>query len=297
MNYDELMQITKTTAPWRNTQEYPYAKRTMRYRYFVPQKQDNGEVWFYIHDGGEMGIMRPDNTFEFTKSLWISNLNSLNWYFLDYVWITQSAKHGGVILKWKDDLTIMPVFVGLRVNFKTKELHDNSKYVIHCKTPDRKRMNEYMKPYEEKLKLARTFTKAMPIDTFLSDYMNFVEERYASPRDYNVAEFEFKGLLQEDPVGAIYSYMHLINTGNVRNWHDRQKELKKGTASQWWYGENPMEQTPLYFYNKVKDDFREKILLQEEAFTHKTFSHEDKKFQTSNWGHIVEVNGRTKDRL
>ena len=51
------------------------------------------------------------------------------------------------------------------------------------------------------------------------------------------------------------------------------------------------------FFDKVKNDFRQKLLLQESAFTHKTFSHEDKKFQSSDWGHIVEVNGRTMDRL
>jgi hypothetical protein len=118
-----------------------------------------------------------------------------------------------------------------------------------------------------------------------------------SPRDYNVAEYEFKGLLQQDPVGAIYSYMHLINAVNIRNWHDRQKALKQGTASQWWYGDDPSEKTPIYFFDKVKNDFRQKLLLQESAFTHKTFSHEDKTFQSSDWGHIVEVNGRTMDRL
>jgi hypothetical protein len=192
---------------------------------------------------------------------------------------------------------MIPVFKGLRINLATKELHENSKYVIHCKTPDRKRMSQIMKPYEEKLNLAKTFMKAMPISAFLEDYMNFADERYSSPRDYNVAEYEFKGLLQQDPVGAIYSYMHLINVGNIKNWHQRQKDLKKGTANQWWYGEDPSEKTPMYFFDKVKNDFRQKLLLQESAFTHKTFSHEDKKFQSSDWGHIVEVNGRTMDRL
>ena len=46
---------------------------------------------------------------------------------------------------------MIPVFKGLRINLATKELHENSKYVIHCKTPDRKRMIEHMKPYDEKL--------------------------------------------------------------------------------------------------------------------------------------------------
>jgi hypothetical protein len=315
MNYAELLQITKSVPAWRGTSEYPYAKRTMRQRYFVPKTQANGEIWFHIHDKQELGIMRPDNTFEFTNGLWISNLNTLNWYFIkENLRITQSTNHGGVILHtdgqiitkhhangntehFKINKDMIPVFKGLRINLATKELHENSKYVIHCKTPDRKRMIEHMKPYDEKLNLAKTFLKAMPISAFLDDYMNFVDERYPSPRDYNVAEYEFKGLLHQDPVGAIYSYMHLINAGNIKNWHQRQKDLKNGTAHQWWYGEDASEKTPIYFFDKVKNDFRQKLLLQESAFTHKTFSHEDKTFQSSDWGHIVEVNGRTMDRL
>jgi hypothetical protein len=298
MNYAGLLQITKSVPAWRGTNEYPYAKRTMRDRFFIPVKQDNGETWFHIHDSVELGIMRPDNTFEFTNNVWISNLNSLNWYFLGRgKWVTQSKAHGGVIIKWVGTKEITPVFKGLRINLETKELHESSKYVVHCKTPDRKRMTEHMKPYEEKLNLAKTFMKAMPIDVFLSDYMNFVDERYTSLRDYSIMEYEFKGLLEQDPVGAIYSYMHAINIGNVKNWHQRQIDLKKGTGSQYWYGEDPSEKTPIYFYDKVRDDFRQKVLTQEEAFTYKTFSHEDRTFQSSDWAHIVEVNGRPMERI
>lgn len=298
MNYAELLQITKSVPAWRGTSEYPYAKRTMRDRYFIPVKQENGEIWFHIHDRVEVGIMRPDNTFEFTSGLWISNLNTLNWYFLGREnWITQSKAHGGVILKWSGTKDIMPVFKSLRINLETKELHESSKYVVHCKTPDRKSMNEKMKPYEEKLTLAKTFLKAMPISAFLEDYMNFVDERYSSPRDYSIMEYEFKGLLQQDPVGAIYSYMHAMNIGNIKNWHDRQKALKQGNASQWWYGEDPSEKTPTYFYTKVRDIFRNKILTEEDAFVYKTYPYENKKFPTSDWNTIVEVNGKPMDRI
>ena len=298
MNYKDLMEITKSVPAWRGTNEYPYAKRTMRDRFFIPVKQDNGETWFHIHDSVELGIMRPDNTFEFTNNVWISNLNSLNWYFLGRgKWITQSKAHGGVILKWVGSKNITPVFKSLRINLETGELHESSKYVVHCKTPDRKQMNEKMKPYEEKLTLAKTFLKAMPIDVFLSDYMNFVDERYTSLRDYSITEYEFKGLLQQDPVGAIYSYMHAINIGNVKNWHQRQKELKKGTGTQYWYGDDPSEKTPVYFYNKVRENFRDKILTQEDAFVYKTYPWENKRFPTSDWNTIVEVNGKPMDRI
>lgn len=298
MNYEDLLRITKSTQPWRGTDEYPYAKRTMRDRYFVPRTQPSGEIWFHVHDKVELGIMRPDNTFEFTNNVWISNLNSLNWYFLGRgKWLTQSNKHGGVIIRWVGTKDITPVFKNLRINLETGELHEDSKYVVHCKTSDIKRMNQIMQPYEEKFNLAKTFVKAMPIQTFLEDYMNFVDERYSSPRDYSITEFEFKGLLQSDPVGAIYSYMHAINVGNVRNWHERQKEIKKGNASQWWYGEDPSEKDTLYFYDKVRQEFREKVLVEEDAFTYKSYSWENKRFPTSEWNTVVEVNGKPMDRI
>jgi hypothetical protein len=91
--------------------------------------------------------------------------------------------------------------------------------------------------------------------------------------------------------------MHAINIGNVKNWHQRQKELKKGTGTQYWYGDDPSEKTPIYFYNKVRENFRDKILTQEDAFVYKTYPWENKRFPTSDWNTIVEVNGKPMDRI
>lgn len=135
--YEEFLDILKNVKPYRGTNEYPFWKRTQRYKYFIP-REVNGKIEFDIHYGNRYSNMeisdaqyqklsaeqqldwtqnthgvpswyklmthknklltlRDDNTVEFTHENWLHQ--GERGYLSDIIggWVHSDVKRGGVI--------------------------------------------------------------------------------------------------------------------------------------------------------------------------------------------------------
>lgn len=148
-----------------------------------------------------LGIVRPDNTFEFTaKELHQGSSGYLAQMFsrddFVYAYINTSSRHGGVIMraqpyqttKDNNNRIFHPVFRGLRFNTKTLEPHESSRYEVNVYRVNRKASKDYMLRYETLFKVTETMMKAMDQEHF---YRAVFEILFAVRPD---VEEGFKGL-------------------------------------------------------------------------------------------------------
>lgn len=111
----------------------------------------------------ELGIVRPDNTFEFTmKEGGGQGANSIlsTW---SRGWFMRSVRHGGMIYK-EHNSGVSPfhaVFKGLRLDVDTMRPHESSQYMVLTKQVDRRKTKEFLKPYEDFFKITETMSKSM----------------------------------------------------------------------------------------------------------------------------------------
>jgi hypothetical protein len=113
-----------------------------------------------------LGIVRSDNTFEFTANGYGQGDNMMltSW---SYGYFMRSSRHGGMIYKQRGNDVFHPIFKGMRINCETMQPHKDSEYQVIGRRVDRREAKEYLKGYEDFYKINETMLKAMDYKVFL----------------------------------------------------------------------------------------------------------------------------------
>lgn len=129
----------------------------------------------YVAKPREMGIVRPDNTFEFTSHHYGQGDNTImsNWsrgYFF------RSSRHGGMVytLRKHDGQVFHPIFKGMRVNCETME--SQTKYQVTGKRVMRKVAKDFLKQYVDFYKVSEAMMKAMKSEDFVGIGVDLADE-------------------------------------------------------------------------------------------------------------------------
>lgn len=289
MQYQYFVEMLKHTKPYRGTDDIPYANRNMRPRFFRARQSIEGVV-FDMYDGDILGTLYPDNTFEFTNNLWISQLYTMNNYLFkssNLPYIGHSSKHGGVILrKWTDKIVI-PVFKGLRINLETLELHENSKYQVSIKKLNNKDVNKEFKVYEEKFKLAQAILKAMPIDVFVSDLSDYIRSDANLTDTITMHKFLEDMPNTNDPVSMIYRVAHNYGIKGIHRIHEWNT----------WWGKRPDEYRSIDYYNAVRKMVRTKFAETKGLYKEDIYSWESKHYPSGSYEISFYVNGEQRKSI
>lgn len=220
LSYAALKHITNVKSPYRgSTNRYPLGDRKRSHKYFLVDYIDNEEAyriiygkrwervfitpdemvkykalgkdvdvnpqdpnkcWYYDVKPNEMGIVRPDNTFEFTMEyLGIGNSGFLNNMMRGL--LVRSSRHGGVVYSnryssQQHDYAFHPVFKGLRINLESGAVHESSKYRVIGKRVSRKASKDLMKRYELMLKASEAMAKMMESKDFVETVYEVYKE-------------------------------------------------------------------------------------------------------------------------
>lgn len=219
--YKVLDQITQSTNPYRGTKnKYPIANRKQSYKYFISDYLDGEQVYrifygrtyqtvdlyrdeevaqarargeyvnqredgsHYYHEvmPNEVGIVRPDNTFEFTtKSLH----QGLCMFINDFIggWVYRSSRHGGYVyrasIKNHTEEVFHPVFKGIRLGLgENKDVHELSKYRLTGRSVNRKESRQLMNKYADMFKVSEIMAKTMRPEDFVMTAVEVVNEAY-----------------------------------------------------------------------------------------------------------------------
>jgi len=218
--YKVLNQITESTNPYRGTKnKYPIDNRKQSHKYFTSDYLD-GEKVFRIFYGktyqavylpsdeivaqarargenvlygntmpfyhemkpNEVGIVRPDNTFEFT----IKRLHQgLCMFINNFIngWVYRSSRHGGYVyvvnIKNYTEEVFHPVFKGIRFGLgENKDVHELSKYRLTGRSVNRKESKQLMSKYSDMFKISEIMAKTMKPEDFVMTAVEVVNTAY-----------------------------------------------------------------------------------------------------------------------
>jgi len=175
INYESLANKVKNSKPYRNSgNAYPLGYREYSARHFRALDDGSFSIW-YLHrefsdkiqvggvtegwwrDKKPLGIVRPDNSFEFTTENGLhQGENTLLSELLD-VYIHQVKDKGGAVMSTGDGE--YPIFTGLRFDIGTKK--PLTQFTVVQPTLNRKRSNAIMKSYKEFFDVFPVYIKAM----------------------------------------------------------------------------------------------------------------------------------------
>lgn len=124
----------------------------------------------YTELPNEMGIVRPDNSFEFTgqrygqgEMTFLSSLTPYREYF------KRDCKRGGMLYvgnRTDSLITMMPIFRNLRVDCDTMKPDPKHRYEIVGRRVNRKESKEFLKQYEDFFKVSEVMMSNMTLSSF-----------------------------------------------------------------------------------------------------------------------------------
>jgi len=252
LSWNRLTGITETQNPYRGTtNRYPVGKRTHNRKDFVVEER-NGEKVYVVRYGytyleryhteaeykanpssihhrqwdtdpttmycsyltipNELGIVRSDNTFEFTAKNYGQGDNQMlsGW---SHGWFYRSSRHGGMVYK-SGQSTFHPIFKGMRVECDTMLPHKDSEYRVIGKRVSRKQGKEFLKRYQDFYMINEVMLKSMDWKGFVEVAIevgfkcgaDFKEDWYLNQTaKLNLIEFADKNL-NEAPLDSCVAY-------------------------------------------------------------------------------------------
>lgn len=171
----------------------------------------------------ELGIVRPDNSFEFTKSnYWqgdqmFMSVCSQGTFFCD-------SRRGGMIYACRRTGVMYPVYVGMKVDCNTMMPDPSHEYRLIGLRVDRKKAKEILKPYEDFFLTASTMMKVMPVHTFFEIGKELIETTkvetsyWLSENSQKLMREKFEELMNDSPVDAAAAFC--LSNSNVRSLGD-----------------------------------------------------------------------------
>lgn len=210
-----------------------------------------------------IGIVRPDNTFEFVCDA-ISQ--SENIFFNNHVptfsgVIQTNCRMGGATVRdsWSNPNVVVPLFKGLRVDLNTLKVHESQNVVIHKYNIDRKKAKPLMQKYGDMIKVSRPMLMAMDTETLLNEIAELVEhlennkaediEQIASEANENKNYFEsavlFAWLMNASNIRSIVRYRQ--SSYYARNFTPEKfhMDMMRGLSKQVYKAESPFTVTEI----------------------------------------------------
>ena len=244
ISYESLANQVKNSKPYRNSgNAYPLGFREYSARHFRALEDGSFSIW-YLHrefsdkiqvggvtegwwrDKKPLGVVRPDNSFEFTTENGLHQGENTLLSELLGVYIHQVKDKGGAVMSTGDGE--YPIFTGLRFDLATKK--PLTQFTVVQPTLNRKRSNEHMKQYKEFLDVYPMFIKAMNDKAAL----DVIRDLYDQYNKFYGAEFNDKTLKEvvdkKHYVDAAF-IMYLLKTHWVRsNFYYHWREDNAGTS-------------------------------------------------------------------
>jgi len=131
----------------------------------------------YTTQPRELGIVRSDNTFEFTNAGYGQGDNQIlsSW---SYGWFYRSSRHGGMVYKHHSngEARFHPIFKGMRINCDTMMPAKGSEYKVTGKRVSRKDASEFLKRYSDFYTINEVMFKTMEMDNFIETAIDVANE-------------------------------------------------------------------------------------------------------------------------
>lgn len=333
LTWNRLTDITISAKPYRGTtNRYPIGDRRHNHKDFVVEERNGEKVYVIrygytwkehqhtkeefdaspstIHQRGngadviyvsytrlpnEMGIVRSDNTFEFTSKYYGQGENQIlsNW---SRGWFFRSSRHGGMVYRERGVGVFHPVFQGLRIECDTMMPHKDSEYTVVGKRVSRKDAKEFLTRYTDFYKVNEVMLKAMDWKNFMETSIDVLDSVGITRQNWSLDSLEKKKLvdfaeenLLQAPLdaGIAYALAH-----DVQNLYSRVRAFD-GNGSSYYNREVELD---VVFAN-LKRKLNKELYRANPSVMKRTDYEPYKEYPASEWGVDVYVNGVEVEQL
>ena len=182
------------------------------------------------------GVVRPDNTFEFTKKhYWQGDRCFLSQHSAgDFV---TDSRRGGLIFRTHNLQMVLPIWTGMRVDCDS--MMPTTPFKVVISHVNRKSSKELISRYETMFKVSEAMLKSMNLATLWDtgkELLDALSEGFSVPRQAEPSDVEkAESLVNEAPLDAFLTYALAFNTRHfaykVRSEHSRSYETDEYCAN------------------------------------------------------------------
>lgn len=255
------------------------------------------EYWHYITKPYELGIMRPDETFEFTAKYLHQGTNMyLTNEFMRHGMVVCSSRHGGVVYKdsWRNPDFMFPIFNGLRIRTDTLLPHESQNIKLFKKNIDRKLAKPLIDEYGDMMKTSGVMFSAMEMDLFLSEtkeiLIGAINGGATSVDDlpYMTRENQEKLVAEANKANREKRYFDCAVINAYLMDANRLQYILRWGSNTYLGGK-----TPLNIHQAMIRGLTKRLYKNEEPFTRNEIVWGNP-FPSSDWGFELTVNGEEK---
>ena len=311
LSYARLKRISHDEKPYRgSTNRFPIMGRRQNTKYFLAEEENGGIIfrvmygWIYsqqpvtpeeaveykkngknlyhdstrgqdylwVHKPHEMGVVRSDNTFEFTSGSYAQGGRK----FLSdasYGYFSNDSRRGGMVFRGAGGF--YPIHKGMRVNIKT--MKPTKDITIIGKSVDRKASKKLMAEHQDFFIVTETMCKAMTLESWLDTAKTiYLEHEIEHKLPEEILVFA-ESLKDTAPLDALVLYAFGVNSDfrwrikNPSSWHHHKGAIEVFGAMK--------ARLCKQIYKENKDTF-------------KTVTYEmGKVYPPSAWGYTLMVDG------
>lgn len=238
----------------------------------------------------ELGIVRPDNSFEFTRErYWQGDM-----MFLSAVspgtFFTDSRRGGMVYARRRVEPPIMyPIYQGMRIDCETMKTDPSLEHKLIGMRVDRKKAKEILKPYEDFFLTTKAMMKVMPVTTFYEIgkeliQANGIETRYwLSNEDKQAMRRKFEELMNDSPVDAAAAFC--LSRADSRSMGDYYHKVIRADSY------HSIHDTAEMYYDRMKRYLTKEIYKANADLMKQVEFEFGRVYPPSEWAYELYVNG------
>jgi hypothetical protein len=233
-----------------------------------------GQDYLWVHKPQEMGVVRSDNTFEFTSNSYPQGARK----FLSdtsYGYFHNDSRRGGMVFSSGPRLGFYPIHQGMRVNIETMKPTKN--ITIIGKYVNRKASRNLMANHKDFFTVTETMCKAMTLESWLDTAKTIYLENEIEHKLPEEILMLAEAMKSSAPLDAMALYAFGLNS-------DFRWRIKN--PSSWRHHKDAVE-----VFDSMKARLCHQIYKENES-TFKTVTYEmGKVYPPSVWGYTLMVDG------
>ena len=245
------------------------------------------EYYTYEVSPNILGVVRPDNTFEFTgTSYGQGDRGILSTY--GHGELSTNSRMGGMIwtgrLNGNGERGAYPIYQGMRVNCET--MRPTKSITVVGRKVDRKVGKDLLAGYAEFYAVTEVMTKAMDYEVFVRTMNDVMNDHMGGDiaQDHTVYSAKAKAIMEIAPLDSAMLYMMGWDIGGMR-WNLRRfldTNFSRYSAH---------EDTPHTMFLNLKRRLNKEIYKAHEKVFKKVEYVDGEMYPPSEWGYTVMVDG------
>jgi hypothetical protein len=264
----------------------------------IHERNYNGDSKYvsYSRIPSELGIVRSDNTFQFTANYYGQGDNQImsTWsrgYFM------RSSRHGGMVYMDRGNNQYHPIFKNMRVNCDTMLPHESSQYQVVGKRVSRKDAKQFLEKYTDFYQVNEVMLKTMDWKGFMETAVDVLAQNNIDTENWSIYSEDVAKLvkfaddnLNDAPLDAGIAFALAYD---VQNLYSRVRAFVDPNKGSYYSREVELE----VIFANLKRKLNKELYKRNPSVMKLTEYVPNEPYPPSEWGVDIFVNGKEVEQL